>query len=790
MSCLIKVGVFLLVLSLGSLTASSQPATPDPGPPDPGTPAASFVQPVPAQDAPLYVFNLEDYLATRPDDKVWQYDVVMFLAALQGLVNRQQPQLYLLYVREEYSSHRLNVDEYYLEMLTGQNGFLNDKTIIEITELEDLVNIFRSYFSALVIWDPEVPATANVAMTIAGADALLPVRFDNSPGSLLNQIHVNGPMVPVLENLHNKFIGVGNLPLPSGVMEQAETTGYQKGDAYAWASELYQVTGRTSPTHLAYYLDAYDWDPNVNGVQYPDLLDCQLSNRDFYVGKGAFFVDLDPWWDEVPSDIPFNQFMRGFDNRTLKRIMQDAYDNTLGNDRLLRIGGFVPWWIKYTTQTIFGEARTSKDAINTAEEFVSIMSAYNGVVDADSWPFAEMANASVFQHSPLEPRYEQNPTPMARPLEDKNYLLFVIGDFRSSAMLYQTMPHLWDDSNRGTIPIGWAIAPMLSERVPHIFDYMYRTRTSNDYFMGAGNGAGLTYLNRLFPPRLHSTISLSGLPFLHQWSNRLYTQFDLRSLVAADLDREDDRNVMYSQDLQEFFLRIAPHGVSTLKPFQRTLINQLIPFSVEENYIDARLPVLDEIIDLIISDAQTGEPNFQMYRFNLASPTTLTYIWNGLQQRRPDLNFDLVDPFTFFYLHRQYYAGGDPTANHCMPTFISDTVQREMQAGLEYSPRITLRNDGWDTWNPQDIPSENRHRLVYRWYDANGNPVDEFYRHAAYVDRQVLPGDTLTLSLFLEMPEEFDALYEIEFLFEQQNRKQSPITYRFPVAVLQTLDLN
>jgi hypothetical protein len=44
----------------------------------------------------------------------------------------------------------------------------------------------------------------------------------------------------------------------------------------------------------------------------------------------------------------------------------------------------------------------------------------------------------------------------------------------------------------------WAFNPNLSDRVPIIFDYIYETKTENDYFVTGDSGAGY-----VFPSRLH-----------------------------------------------------------------------------------------------------------------------------------------------------------------------------------------------------------------------------------------------------------------------------------------------
>lgn len=735
----------------------------------------------------MYVFDLDSYINTRPDDKVWQYDVVNLVTALQGLVNRQQPQLYILFVRERLSEHQLNVDKYWLDKIHSQDGPFGSYELVTIDRLETLIQMFRRSFTGVVLWDPKVPATVNVAMTVAGVDGLLPVRHDESPGSLFNQLVMGGPELPSIERLTDLFTGGGYVPLPPPFDSRNIRALTPKNDSYAWARVLYLETKKTSPRYFANYIDAYDWDIQAPGIQYPDLYNCQIVNRDFYVAERAFFCDLDPWWDQIATDTynPItnenkNPYQSGFDNHAFRNILSYAYENTLGDDRIMRVGGFVPWWKKYCSYQNIGGKHSEEE---TAEEFVSIMSAFNGVVDADSYPFGALANASVYRHAKLPERFFQNKTPQPKTLQNKNYLLFVLGDFRSSALLYQTIPYLWDDLYRGVLPIAWSVAPMLSERVPHVFQYMYDTRTPNDYFIGAGSAAGLCYPNRYLPPREHSDLDANGMWFLRNYTKELYKKFDLRQTAAADLDRDTGvKEIFFNEKMQAFFREFSPHGVLTLKPYERRLSQFIVPFDLETANVQERLLPLDSVVERIASSSRSGQPTFQAYRFNLASPTSLYYLYQQLITKHPDLSFEVLDPTSYFYLLRQHYAGGEPEINFAMPTFIDDTIPRTLSPGVPVKVSFTLRNDGWDVWDPQRVPENQRYRITYQFQTENGDAAERG-RQAAFIDHVVPTGEMITVDGLIEPPEDARGVYDLLLRFEQENVRVSPIYDRIRVVV-------
>jgi len=601
-------------------------------------PSESFAQ---TSGKTLYVFDLESYLSAQPDNKVWQYDVINLVSALQGLVNRDVPQLYILYVHERFSYYQMNVDRFWLEKLRSPGQFLDDYSITYVKTLEELLATFRSYYTAVVLWDPNVPATANVALTISGSDGFLPVRLDKSPDSLYTQIVENGPQLPPRERLADRFNAVGNIP-----DTPIASTGYKKGDAYLWARYFYLDKGMCDPNHFAYFLDPYDWDNRVGGYQYPDLPNGSIVNHDFYVSKKAFFLDLDPWWDEKPTDIPGGFFLQGVDyNFILNNILKAAQDHTPGlPSPILRVGGFVPWWIKYTNA--FEGGLHTKD--ETAERYAAIFSAYNGVTDGDSSPFGAFANASVYQHYPLPDRYQQNPVPPPRPLENKNYLLFSIGSFDSSAFLYQTVPMLWDDPDRGKIPLAWALSPIASERTAPIFDYLYRNRTANDYFVSGTAGGGYCYPNRFIandteeePKRGYSDLP-EEIGEWEKFSQELYRKFDLRITVAADLDRDPVLPVSFTKLLQSHFLRFSPHGVGTLKPYETNLAGGVAPFIEETAYFLKKPLDIQEAVQTIYSKSQPGIRKFHLYRFKLASPTVINILYDRIRQEHPEMLYEAL----------------------------------------------------------------------------------------------------------------------------------------------------
>ena len=111
-------------------------------------------------------------------EKVW--DTLHLLAALQGLANRGGPRLYLFYCTE----FNVDTDQFWFDWFRGEDGWLRNTEIHALTGVTEAIQTFRDEFDGLVVYDPKVPATSNLASTAAGADRLLPVRWDSSQDSL------------------------------------------------------------------------------------------------------------------------------------------------------------------------------------------------------------------------------------------------------------------------------------------------------------------------------------------------------------------------------------------------------------------------------------------------------------------------------------------------------------------------------------------------------------------------------------------------------------------------------
>lgn len=599
---------------------------------------------------PIGIFDLTyalKYDAKNPKQVARAWDHCHAVATLQGNVNRDAPHLYVRFV----NACGMNIDDYWLARMSEPGQWLADRPRMTIPDILALVGEYRRFIKGAVVYDPRVPATSNLASTIAGVEQLIAVRYDTDPDSLYTALIKRGPKLPVVRTLMGDdgspmFTGKGTIPGTSH-----PSTGSAKCDAHLWMKHHYIDTGKVDAGFAGFYLDAY-W------LKVPDACSPNhhtLTNHDFFVSKRAWFFDLNTWNDEVPVDDRTQPL--GADLSTLKALLLSAYKRG-GKDRMIHIGGFTPWAYKYTTH---GRAGGKHGGVPTEWEFGKVVSAYNGFVDADAIGLGAMANASFYAHYPLEDRYPQRWV-TRKELTDRGYLtkdgkvnfagrefiIFYVGDYDSAAWVYQFMPKAWDHPDRGKIPLMWCISPVLARRVPMAMDYFRRTATGKDFFAAADNGAG--YLN---PGMLQEPRPISGLPSgLDAWARHCKTFYKRWDITITGFVIDGYAPGLDKKGL-DCYASFSPNGI--------------VPQKIPPALLHGKMPVLradhdvnqnpDDAVKVIRARVKGRSLPFHWFRNILKTPDWYLAVHDKL--RAADPKIELLDAPTFFELLR-IYLGNHP----------------------------------------------------------------------------------------------------------------------------------
>jgi hypothetical protein len=280
-----------------------------------------------------------------------------------------------------------------------------------------------------------------------------------------------------------------------------------------------------------------------------------------------------------------------------------------------------------------------------------ILSAYNAYMDADALGLGAMANASFYQHYPLEKCYPQNPKPTLESLKDKGlidadghvikkrFVTFYIGDYDSSAWLYSQVPTIWNDPKRGEMPLGWAFNPNMADRSSVAMIYTRQTQTPNDFFIAGDSGAG--YIN---PGMLQEPRPISGLPSgLETWKEhcqKYYNQWDI-SITGFIIDG-------YAPGLNEEGMRIYAdfsHDGIVAQKIEKQGVFEEMPFIRMNLDLDGRP---EDVANTIASRFEGDVPQFLIFRTILKTPSWHVEVRDHLRKIHPDA--EIVDPYTFFAL--------------------------------------------------------------------------------------------------------------------------------------------
>lgn len=627
----------------------------------------------------LAVFDLQPTRHLSPEQAFEQAHLV---AALQGLANREKPRLAVRWIE---------ADNHWLERLKQPERWLESVTLEEFSDLEQLLERFSGCFRGVVLWDPTVPATSNVASTIAGVEDLLPIPFRDEPGSLYQRLVAGGAKLPVQRSLVGLFTGKGTIP-DTGEL----SSGSAKNDAYRWAIAQYLESGKCNPARMGYYIDYY-WakEPDLGG----DYSNHTLTNHDFFIMHRGFFWDLSVWEDETPVDDPDQPL--GTDYATLLRLLQMAADR-LSPGELIHCGGFTPWAFKYCEG---GKSGGRHHAVQSEWETVRLLSAFNAVLDADALALSSLSNASVYWHMPRPVRINQAPPPLPGELvqrglledsgsgraADKTFVCHYVGDYDSAAWLTSQVFPMWGDFRRGEVVLPWAWNANLMDRGMPMFDEFLRTRTPLDCLWSGDNGAGYLAPTQLFSPRPPSGLPPAGSLWkthCRAWFRRL----DLRH-VGFIINGRAGRLTPESLDC---YLDFAGDGIVARET------------EVEGIRLRKHMPVVEMGHNGLPEDplrsareiarvARGQGPRFLTVRSVLREPSYFYRTNRALQRLYPDLNPEFLSPSEFFYLLRSHLGG----ENIHRASFLYDTLPTRVASGVNLRGKLWLRNLGWKAWEAE-----------------------------------------------------------------------------------------
>jgi hypothetical protein len=554
--------------------------------------------------SPLYTYTLTH------DGTPESYDEAMAAACLQGIINRKSPVVYIL-------SRKNTRPQYWLDVLSKDGRWLQGREVKPMADLGELRQLADMRLKGAIIWDPAVPASANVATTIAGVhDAV--VLSPEYAGRYVKQWQL-----PVLEDLRGRFTGA--------------ETGSKKNDAYRWAIREYLAKGKCSSHLLCLFEDSFS--TRTRG----DL--SYVLTRDWAVKNRAFVFDLSPWGDEKPQDDPDQRL--GSDLETYRLLLEATLRQSKGK-HTTELSGFFAF-SKYANMP---DHKSAHEPVPTEWETVWLISPYNCYQNTVS---SDCFNQSLHSQAPRQP-LKQNRTAKKLPLENKTYLCILMADYDSTTPLYDFLPNYWQDSHRGEIPFAWGVNPNLLDTYPDLIAYFYSTASAADTFTADASAAG--YMN---PNRVRKEY----LPLFVKHNRRFYREADM-DLSPMVLDWDEP-----TPEVKDAFRQFSPNGFATIVidyhnhggKHPKPHVWKGMPVLQLLNHVGQISDPEQAAVAMAAAIKENGNqpPAFHFFRIVWTSPTHVAKALAALRKNRPDLNFEVLDPHTFFALFKEFKEREKPS---------------------------------------------------------------------------------------------------------------------------------
>jgi hypothetical protein len=501
-------------------------------------------------------------------------DEALTFSTLEGIVNRQEPRVYLL---------QTGADE---DSLT----WLKDMKIPYVMHADpwEVVTKYLREVKGIIIYDPNLLDSSNVAVTLAGLhDGLvvnpdLATKLEAAPYNLRVLDDLRGKFSTALDaytwevqNLwpqttHRMLVGVPSstsITIPSDNWKDFKTvqqvsqpvtdssnrkvydldlSSYLGGsavylrfqDAYpqdGWGPSVLQVTAKADGQVVAQFTPCTSQEDQYISDHGNSLCDSGNPSIHRFADGGNYFI-----YRFVPP-AGTKQFVVSVDMWNEFLVSASNVQPALSSDQQMVVGGLLRDYAVANRALVFWlrTANTEETAL-----FTQLLSSVqpgtpylgwfdneiNGVSLTSKHAVEVFAadyfhNLTVFSgaRAPINSRPAPAPVPA---LQNKIYVTFTVSDGDNIQYDEHRMRLLWDNSARGSVPLNWSINPAIYDAAPFILSYYQRTATKNDLLTAAPSGNGYFY------PSLWPQSSLDA--YLRQ-SGAYMQKTGMKTLFALDL---------------------------------------------------------------------------------------------------------------------------------------------------------------------------------------------------------------------------------------------------------------
>jgi hypothetical protein len=320
-----------------------------------------------------------------------------------------------------------------------------------------------------------------------------------------------------------------------------------------------------------------------------------------------------------------------------------------------------------------------------------------GITRASSYGIATVASdycSNLTVHSGTSRTVTPKPMPAKPALQNKIYVAFILSDGDNLQYVEHLMRKLWNNPDRGSVPMGWTLSPAMLDAMPGALNYYHQTSTNNDNLISGPSGYGYAYPNN-FPNQT----------LLNQFVTRSEDYNNRAGLRVVTIWNTITGGI--NQNVGESFADYAPSllgltAQNTGGPL--TIYKQSLPgMPLSCNYCTGEQPMKDAIAAASAGWNGTS-PRFiiiQAQPWTDVKPTNFRNVMNSL-----DGNHIVVRPDHLFQLMRE--ANGlpiDPAPQGIDITDLGGPISAQYQTGSpsgeEYTNLIDNKvNTKYLTFNP------------------------------------------------------------------------------------------
>jgi hypothetical protein len=150
-------------------------------------------------------------------------------------------------------------------------------------------------------------------------------------------------------------------------------------------------------------------------------------------------------------------------------------------------------------------------------------------------------------------------------------------------------------------------------------------------------------------------LPLELVPHWSQYNLELFTRFDL-SIAGFVILGFTPRIPLY---IQKEYARFSPHGVgSNIASYDQEFVSET-PFHYVKDMTNGHLPPSADAVEQGLYADITADPGntFWFFRTILAAPDRIADGFTQLQTNHPELNVEVVDPYTWYRFYRDSRLG-------------------------------------------------------------------------------------------------------------------------------------